>query len=44
MSSLAMTNLLSHYLATGDKHLVAIETVSKEVVKPSEGMNNCEVW
>ena len=40
MSSLAMTDLLSHYLSTRDKYLVAIETVSKEVVKPSEGMNN----
>ena len=29
MSSLAMANLLSHYVATGDKHLVVIETVSK---------------
>ena len=40
MSSLAMADLLSHYLSTGDKYLVAIETVSKEVVKPSEGTNN----
>ena len=41
MSSLAMTDLLSHYLATRDKHSVAIETVGKKVVKPSEGMN---IW
>ena len=41
MSSLAMADLLNHYLATGDKRLVAIETVGEEVVKPSEGMN---VW
>ena len=41
MSSLAMTDLLSHYLATRDKHPVAIETVGKKVVKPSEGMN---IW
>ena len=39
MSSLAMADLLNHYLATGDKRLVAIETVGEEVVKPSEGMN-----
>ena len=46
MSTLAMADLLSHYLATRDKHLVAIETVSKEVVKHSEGMNIwcSEVW
>ena len=37
MSSLAMADLLSHYLATGDERLVAIETVGEEVVKPSEG-------
>ena len=41
MSSLAMADLLNHYLATGDKRLVAIETVGEEVVKPSKGMN---VW
>ena len=34
MSSLAMANLLKYYLATGDKRLVAIETVSEKVVKP----------
>ena len=39
MSLLAMADLLSHYLATGDKYVVAIETVSK--VKPSEGLN---IW
>ena len=42
MSSLAMADLLSHYLATGDKRLVAIETVGEEVVKPSEGALN--IW
>ena len=38
MSSLAMADL-SSYLATGDKRLVVMETVGKEVEKPSEGMN-----
>ena len=31
MSSLAMVNLLSHYLATRDKHLIVIETVSERL-------------
>ena len=41
MSSLAMADLLSYYLATGDNNLVAIKTVSKDIVKPSEGIN---IW
>ena len=32
MSSLAMADLLKYYLATGDKCLVAIETVGEKVV------------
>ena len=34
MSSLAMADLLSHYLATRDKHLVAMETVGESTWLP----------
>ena len=43
MSSLAMADLLKYYLATGDKRLVAIETVGEKVVKPSKRYE-CVVW